>query len=59
MTDLRQKIAICKAQETEYNKELGRIDKQIRELLRRKKKLGILVSRNMNYRNKLIQRLTP
>lgn len=40
--------------ENAFNKEIGRIDKQIRELGVRKNKLNKMISNNMKARNKII-----
>lgn len=43
--------------ENEFNKEIGKIDKKIFALIKRKRKLQKQVSRNMIYRNQLINEL--
>lgn len=45
------------AQEDEMNKEMGRINKTISDLQKKKKKLASRISGNMRFRNRLIEKL--
>ena len=44
-------------QEDSYNKEIVKIDGQIKDLLFKKKKFANLVSKNMKHRNRIIKML--
>lgn len=52
-----EKLKRAHEQEDEFNREMGAIDKLIREQNKRKDKLKRLVSKNMKYRNTLINML--
>ena len=52
-----EKILQSHIQEDEYNKEIGLIDKQIKQLSKKKKSLAIKISKNMKHRNILIDKL--
>ena len=54
--DYKTKIAMLHEREDALNKEMGEIDKQIRLLQRRKLKITRLISNNMLFRNKVINR---
>jgi hypothetical protein len=54
---IREKLLQAHRQENSMNIEIGKIDKEIKELQKRKKKLAGMVSSNMKYRNGLIKRL--
>lgn len=54
---LKNRIAKLHIIENEFNAENNKCDKQIREILNKKKKLGKRISHNMKYRNKLIGEL--
>lgn len=51
------KLKRAHEQENEFNKEIGKIDKQIRVLIVKKDKLRRLISKNMKYCNKLVNML--
>lgn len=54
MKDLKKKIDDLHNREDVLNKEIGKIDKEVKGLLKRKDKLSKSVSKNMLYRNLLI-----
>lgn len=54
-TDLNTRLKEAHSLEDEYNKEMSKIDKQIKDLLSRKRILAKLISKNMKYRNSLIK----
>jgi len=54
---LRERLANAHKLEREYNIEIGKVDIQIKLLKLRKKKLARMISKNMKYRNKLINEL--
>jgi hypothetical protein len=51
---MNTKIQELHEKENELNREIGKIDKEIKLLQKRKVKLAKQVSANMKYRNKLI-----
>ena len=57
MEAIRKKLKESHDIEDLYNKEMGKIDKEILKLRKRKVKLSKLVSKNMRHRNYLINRL--
>lgn len=50
----KQRLTKLHEQEDGYNKEVARINNQIKQLEIRKKKLARMISHNMKYRNKII-----
>lgn len=57
MTDATRKkikLEMLHNDENRLNKEMGEIDKAIKELVKRKKMLQRLISNNMRYRNDII-----
>lgn len=54
---LRKKLKKTHQLEDGYNIEIGQIDKQIKLLITRKKKLSRMISKNVKYRNLLINEL--
>lgn len=54
---IREKLAELHREENLYNLEIGKIDKHIRHLTNKKKKLAQEVSKNMRSRNKFINLL--
>lgn len=54
-TDPNTRLKEAHDLEDTYNKEMSKIDKQVRHLMRRKQKLAKLISKNMKYRNSLIK----
>jgi hypothetical protein len=54
---IQEKLTRAHEQERILNTEMGKIDKQIRELIKRKHTLRHKISRNMKYRNTLIAKL--
>ena len=57
MKSIKDKLKELHQEENLLNKEICKIDKSIYILLKRKKKLASLVSKNMKYRNLLISKL--
>lgn len=55
--DVKEKLLQLHRQEDEMNKQIGKLDKEIRVANRKKAKLAKMVSSNMKYRNKLINKL--
>lgn len=53
--DYLEKINDLYKQEHRLNIELGDIDKKMRRLLARKEKVKRLISRNMRYRNSVVE----
>jgi|HubBroStandDraft_2_1064218.scaffolds.fasta_scaffold00002_22 hypothetical protein len=54
---VRLQLIRAHEQENTLNKEMGKIDKQLRVLQLRKDKLARLVSKNVRYRNRMIKML--
>lgn len=54
---IRLKLLELHQQEDEMNYEIGDIDKQIRQLKKKKQKLTKRISGNMKFRNRLINEL--
>ncbi len=54
---IREKLALCKQSENAINKELSRLEWTIKDAKKKKAKLAIQVSKNMRYRNSLINKL--
>lgn len=57
MKTIKEKLTELHEHEKEWNIEIGKIDKQIRQLQKYKSKLAIKISKNMKYRNLLINQL--
>lgn len=55
---IRTRLADAKKLGLVYNKEIGKLDKVIRDSKKRKAKLAKMVSKNMLYRNNLINSLS-
>lgn len=55
---IKSKLDLLHRNEEEHNREIADIDKQIGILMIRKKKLSRFVSKNMKYRNLLIDKMT-
>lgn len=58
MKSIRERLQDLHDQEHTFNVDMGRIDNEIKALLKKKAKLAKRVSNNMKYRNQLINRLT-
>lgn len=56
-TAIRDRLKRLHDQENELNKEMSKIDYQIKMLRKQKEKVAKRVSNNMRYRNKLINQL--
>lgn len=56
---IRERIALCKENEKHLNNQLASCDKTIKEAKKRKQKLVKQVSKNMLYRNRLIEKIIP
>lgn len=54
---IRERLALCKQAENKINKEMSFLNYTIKECQKKKKKLAIQVSKNMRYRNQLIDKL--
>lgn len=54
---IKEKLIMLHEQENGFNGEMGKIDKQIQLLAKRKEKLARMVSKNMKHRNQLIEML--
>lgn len=54
---IRSKLKTLHEKEKELNKEMGKIDYQIKTLSKKKVKIAKQVSNNMRYRNRLINQL--
>lgn len=57
MGDIRNKLKNLHEQENELNKQMGKLNGQIKALQKKKDKLAKQVSNNMRYRNSLINKL--
>lgn len=56
-TIIRNRLKTLHDQENDLNKEMGKIDHQIKLLKKKKAKVARRVSKNMLYRNRLINQL--
>lgn len=54
---IREKLATCKIAENAINKQMSAENYKIKEAKKKIKKLAIQVSKNMKYRNSLIDKL--
>lgn len=54
---IRERLLLCHQSENEINRQIGKIDCQIKEAHKKKKKLALQVSKNMRYRNSLILKI--
>lgn len=54
---IRTKLKTLHNQENDLNKQIGKIDGQIKLLNKKKAKIAKQVSHNMRYRNRLINQL--
>lgn len=54
---IREKLSSCHKTENGYNKEMAKLDLQIKGIIKRKISLARKISKNMRYRNSLIERL--
>lgn len=55
--EIRERLRDCKVAENAINTQLTGLDKTIKDCQKQKKKLAMLVSKNMKYRNSLIEKL--
>lgn len=54
---MKERLSNCHLAENSLNKQMGKLDYTIKESQRQKKKLAVKISKNMKYRNGLIERL--
>lgn len=54
---IRERLILCHQSEDAINKQIGHLDKTIKDAEKKKVKLAKQVSKNMLYRNKLINKL--
>jgi hypothetical protein len=54
---IRERLILCHQAEDAINKDMGNLNKIIKDAEKKKIKLAKQVSKNMLYRNKLIQKL--
>lgn len=54
---IRSKLKVLHDQENGLNKEMGKVNFQIKQLKKQKDKIAKRVSNNMRYRNRLINQL--
>jgi len=54
---IREKLFNCHKTENDYNREMAKLDLQIKSIEKRKAALARKVSKNMRYRNSLIEKL--
>lgn len=57
MRTIKERLQQSHRQEDAMNKQMGLIDKEVKELNKRKAKLSKMISGNMKYRNQLINQL--
>lgn len=55
--NIKELIRLTHTNERAYGIEMGKIDKQIKELVKKKNKIRKSVSKIMRYRNSLIEKL--
>ena len=54
---IRERLEECRKAENKLNKEMSRLSYEIKVAYKKKMKLAIRVSKNMKYRNSLINQL--
>lgn len=54
---IREKLSSCHKTENGYNREMAKLDLQVKAIEKRKIVLARKISKNMRYRNRLIEKL--